>query len=246
MHCDIVDLREFYARPLGAVVRRIVGHRIKARWRDVRGMRVLGLGYAAPYLGHFRGEARMLAAFMPAQQGVARWPAEGACHAALVDCADLPLPDASMDRIIVVHGLESTENSRAMLAEIWRVLAGNGRVLIVAPNRRGLWARFDATPFGQGRPYSRGQLTRLLDEARFSPVDWSQALYLPPLNWPILLRWAAPLERLGAALWPAFSGVVMIEASKQVYARLPEREAEKVRRLTPAPAAAVTQRVSEG
>ncbi len=246
MHCDIVDLREFYARPLGSVVRRILGQRIRRRWRDVRGMRVLGIGFAAPYLGHFRGEARMLAAFMPAEQGVARWPVEGPCHAALVDCADLPLPDASMDRIVLVHGLESAENSRAMLAEIWRVLAANGRVLIVAPNRRGLWARFDATPFGQGRPYSRGQLTRLLNDAQFSPVDWSQALYLPPLNWPILLRWAAALERLGAALWPAFSGVVMIEASKQVYARLPDREAERVRRLAPVPAAVATQRVRHG
>jgi SAM-dependent methyltransferase len=245
MHCDVVDLREFYARALGAVVRRIVGHRVRARWRDVRGMRVLGVGFAAPYLNHFRGEARMIAALMPAEQGVTRWPGEGPCQSALVEADALPLPDASVDRILVVHGLETAENARAMLAELWRVMAGNGRILIVAPNRRGLWARFDATPFGQGRPFSRGQLTRLLVEARFAPLDWSQALYLPPVDWPLLLRWATPLERIGAALWPVFSGVVMIEAGKQVYARPSGGAAEPARRprLAPMPQP-VAQRVS--
>ena len=37
-----------------------------------------------------------------------------------------------------------------------------GKLVIVTPNRRGLWARFEHTPFGTGRPFSRGQLTELL------------------------------------------------------------------------------------
>ena len=40
--------------------------------------------------------------------------------------------------------------------------AAGGRLLIVVPNRRGVWARSDTTPFGHGRPYSRSQITHLL------------------------------------------------------------------------------------
>ena len=74
MRVDIIDLREFYARPLGAVVRRLIAQRVRALWRDVSGMNVFGLGYAAPYLGVFRQEATCVGALMPASQGVIAWP----------------------------------------------------------------------------------------------------------------------------------------------------------------------------
>lgn len=242
MHPDVVDLEEFYARPLGAVVRRLLGHRLRARWRDVRGMRVFGIGFASPYLGAFRCDGALVGSLMPAEQGFVRWPGDGPSHVALVEEHRLPLGDAVADRIVTVHGLETTDNVRATLAELWRVLAANGRLLLIVPNRRGLWARFDTTPFGQGQPYSRGQLTRLLKDARFTPTSWTHALYMPPFNWPVLLRSALAWERFGAVMWPAFSGVLIIEATKQVYARIP-REAETASaRLQPAPATAVTTR----
>ena len=97
------------------------------------------------------------------------------------------------------------------------------------PNRRGLWARVDTTPFGYGSPFSRRQLTKLLKDAMFSPEEWEYALYMPPFNWRILLRWPLFWERLGLVLWPTFSGVIMVEATKQVYAAVPAREREQVR-----------------
>jgi SAM-dependent methyltransferase len=236
MHVDILDLREFYARPLGAVVRRLIVQHVRSRWPDISGLRLFGLGYAAPYLGVFRNETACLGALMPASQGVIAWPQDGLRQAALVQEDDLPLPDSCADRMLVVHSVETTENTRALLREVWRVLAPEGRVILIVPNRRGLWTRFDTTPFGHGRPYSRGQITRLLRDAMFAPVDWGQALYMPPLNLNVLLRSAVAWERMGAILWPTFSGVNIVEATKQIYAATPEHEAEKVRaKLYPVP-----------
>src|SRR5690242_12463017 len=98
---DVVDLREFYASPLGQMTRRMLSHRIRSRFRTAQGARVLGVGYAIPYLEPWRAEAERVLAFMPARQGVLHWPQSGLNAAALVEEADLPLPDASIDLALV-------------------------------------------------------------------------------------------------------------------------------------------------
>jgi SAM-dependent methyltransferase len=238
MHLDAIDLKDFYACPLGVVVRRLLGARIRSHFDDVKGLTVLGLGFASPYLAVFRGEARPCGALMPTELGAIAWPEQGQSLSVLVDETELPLDDETADRLILVHMLEWSEKSRALLREMWRVLKPNGRLLIVVPNRRGLWARVDTTPFGYGSPFSRRQLTKLLKEAMFSPEEWEYALYMPPFNWRVLLKWPMFWERLGLVLWPTFSGVILVEATKQVYAAVPLRELRKVkhRRIVPVPA----------
>src|SRR5919205_3487115 len=197
---DVVDLRNFYAQPLGMVARRFVSRGIRQRWNDTHGLRVAGIGYATPYLGLFREEAERCLAFMPAAQGVVKWPSARPSLSALVDEDDLPLPDASVDRVLIVHGLEMSQDVFALLREAWRVLTGGGRLLAVVPNRRGLWARIDTTPFGHGRPYSRSQITHLLRETWFTPTGWSETLYLPPIAHSWFLRSAVAWERAGATI----------------------------------------------
>jgi SAM-dependent methyltransferase len=232
MSIDVVDLRDFYAHPLGVVARRFVGRGIRSRWGDLAGQRVLGIGYATPYLGLFRAEAERCLAFMPAQQGVVKWPGARPSLAALVDEHEMPLPDNAVDRVLLVHALEMSHDAGALLREAWRVLAAGGRLLAVVPNRRGLWARMDTTPFGHGRPYSRSQITALLRETWFTPTGWGEALYMPPIprNW--FLRTAVAWERTGATLSAPFAGVHIVEATKQVYRAIPARRAR--RRLLPA------------
>jgi SAM-dependent methyltransferase len=238
MHLDAIDLKDFYACPLGAVVRRLLGGRIRARLGELKDMSMFGLGFAAPYLALFKAEARPCGALMPVELGAIAWPEQGLASSVLVDETELPLDDEAADRLLLVHMLEWSEKSRALLREMWRVLKPNGRILIVVPNRRGLWARLDTTPFGYGSPFSRRQLTTLLKEAMFSPEEWEYALYMPPFNWRVLLRWPMFWERLGLVLWPTFSGVILVEATKQVYAAVPLRELRKVkhRRIVPVPA----------
>ena len=161
---DVVDLRNFYAQRLGMVARRFISRGIRAHWSDTTSLRVVGIGYATPYLGLFREEADRCLALMPAPQGVVRWPSSKPALAALVEEDDLPLTDSAVDRVLLVHALENSSDPVSLLREVWRVLAGGGRLLAVVPNRRGLWARMDTTPFGHGRPYSRPQITHLLRE----------------------------------------------------------------------------------
>ena len=218
MHLDAGDFCEFYARPLGGVVRRLLSHRIRARWRRVDGLTIMGLGFATPYLGMFRGEATRHAALMPAAQGALIWPPGRQTLSVLVDNDRLPLPDNSVDRILVVHGLEFADHISTYLRELWRVLAPEGRLLIIVPNRGGLWARTDRSPFGHGRPYSRSQIERLLTEAMFTPEDFSWALHMLPLESRILLRSSVAFERMGQRFWPSVGGVLLVEAKKELVA----------------------------
>ena len=224
---DVVDLRNFYAQQLGVVARRFVGRGIRARWNDTRALRVLGVGYATPYLGLFREEAERCLALMPAPQGVVRWPSTRPALAALVEEDELPLTNSAVDRVLLVHALEMSSDPAELLREAWRVLAAGGRLMAVVPNRRGLWARMDTTPFGQGRPYSRTQITQLLRDTWFTPTGWGEALYVPPIPRRWFLRSAVAWERTGATLSAPFAGVHIVEATKQVYRAIPARREKR-------------------
>ena len=231
MYTDIVDLREFYESSLGQVARRMIRRRIRQIWPDLHGQIVLGVGYATPFLRPFRDEADRVLAVMPASQGIAFWPPEGPGAVCLSDEAELPFGDMSVDRVLLVHGLEGTEQLRPMMREIWRVLAGGGRVLVVVPNRRGLWARADWTPFGHGFPYSPSQLKQVLRDTMFVPERTGRALFIPPVRSRFLLRSAPAWEEVGERWFKAFAGVTMIEASKQIFAGVARRAQPVKRRL---------------
>jgi SAM-dependent methyltransferase len=134
---------------------------------------------------------------------------------------DLPLADGSVDRVLLVHALECADDPGRLLREVWRVLADGGRLVAVVPNRRGLWALSDRTPFGHGQPYSSGQLARRLTGQLFEPGAERGALYLPPTGSRFLLRLAVPAERLGLSLAPRLGGVVLLEAEKRNLRRHP-------------------------
>jgi len=144
---------------------------------------------------------------------------------ALVDECAMPLPEAAIDRIILVHALEMCDDAAALLREVWRVLAPSGRVIAVIPSRGGVWARSDNTPFGHGRPYSRSQITDLLRQTWFTPTAWGEALFMPPYAGAWALKSALIWERLGASLSLPFAGVHIVEATKQVYRLIPARRA---------------------
>lgn len=229
MFSDVIDLDEFYRSPLGQVARRTIRRRIRAIWPDVRGMVVVGLGHATPYLSPFRYEADRVIAIAPAAQGVIPWPNGGPGQVALANESELPLPDLSVDRLLMVHAVESSEQLRAMMREAWRVLKGNGRLLVVAPNRASVWARSERTPFGHGHPYTNGQIRRLLRDSMFTPGETARALYLPPINRRLVVKAAPMLERVGDKLFQALSGVLLVEATKQVYAATPAKPAARRR-----------------
>ena len=236
MVTDAHAAAEFYATARGAVAARLVRERLALLWPDLTGMSVLGIGYTTPYLRPWREHAARCIAATPAQIGATRWPAGQPNLSCTMEEDALPFPDLSFDRIVLVHGLEAAENTRRMLREVWRVLKDDGRLLIVAPNRRGMWAHLESTPFGQGQPYSAGQVGRLLASSLFRVERRDTALYVPPLKSHLVLRAAWLMERGGRRIAPRFGGVTITEAVKDVYAGLPLQAVPR-RRLVLAEAA---------
>jgi SAM-dependent methyltransferase len=225
---DATGLASFYEEPLGQVTRRLILRRVRLAWPDLRGLRVLGYGFAVPYLRPILSEAALAVGFMPAQQGVVAWPAQ----LPLVVAGDedaLPFPDAMFDRIVMIHGLETAESTRPVLRQLWRVLAPAGRLLVVVPNRTSLWAQVERSPFAHGTPFTRSQLDRLMRQSLFVPERWDTALLLPPLRSRRLIRNGVGWERFGRRVWPGFAGVHLVDASKSLYAMVPPAEAKPVR-----------------
>ncbi|HEV2363178.1 MAG TPA: methyltransferase domain-containing protein [Caulobacteraceae bacterium] len=237
MRQDVLELRAFYASPLGRAAREMVSRKLVEAWESLNGLDALALGYATPFLGPIAAGARRIVAVMPAAQGVETWPAGARNCAFLADEAALPLPNALFDRILAAHALEESDDPLALLREAWRVLAPQGRLIIVAASRHGPWADAEGSPFGHGRPFSRRQLEQLVREAELEPVGWTRALYAPPLTW--TARWAEGFEHAGALLWPPFAGLILMEAVKQTFAVKPKGLRARValpRALRPAPA----------
>jgi len=218
MRVDVLALQRFYASPLGEAGQRAVARRLAALWPHADGLDVLGIGYTAPYFERFRSSARRVVALMPAEQGAEPWPAHGPCLSLLAEESRLPLMDSVFDRVLMVHALEETDAVRPLLREVWRVMAPEGRLMVIAANRWSLWAQADATPFGHGRPYSRTQLAALLADSMFEPIVSARALYAPPVAWRLFVRAADAFERVGEVMWPAQGGLVLMEAVKRLYA----------------------------
>jgi SAM-dependent methyltransferase len=145
----------------------------------------------------------------------------------------MPLAEGSVDRIIVVHALETVASPSELLGEVWRVLKPGGRLIVVCPNRRGLWSRMDTTPFGHGQPFSRRQLRRLMKSALFSPESWAEILYMPPLRSRLLLSSAGAWEGLGRSLSLPFAGLHVVDATKQLHRPIPVYERRRSRQLAP-------------
>lgn len=202
-----------------------------ALWPSVAGQNVLGIGYTGPYLHGWREQAARCIAVTPRQMGFARWPAGRRSLACLADEDALPFPDLSFDRIVLVHGLEHAENTRRLLRETWRLLADDGKVLAVVPNRRGLWAYSESTPFGQGQPYSEGQLSRLLEAQFFRVERKASALYGMPSEWRPVLRGFALCERYGPLVAPKLGGLTIVEAAKSLHGLMPSKKRLSGRRV---------------
>jgi len=218
MHLDVLDLRTFYYRTqLGRGAQAAIRDQVTTLWPEAKGQNVAGFGFAAPLLRPYLSEARRVTALMPGQQGVMPWPAGMANVSVLCEETQWPIETDSINKLIVMHGLEASEHPIELLEECYRVLAPEGRALFIVPNRVGLWARRDGTPFGFGRPFSLGQLEAQLRVMGLLPTRHVAALYQPPSATPFWLKTGQMWEKLGRKVSNRFAGgVLMVEVKKQV------------------------------
>jgi SAM-dependent methyltransferase len=224
MTSDVARLIGYYKSPLGRLSRALLREQVIDLAGDIRGRRVLGLGFATPYLRFTLEKAERVLAFMPARQGASAWPREGPSRTVLCDPLEMPLTDAAVDLTVAIHALEHVADAEELMRELWRVTAPNGHLILVVPRRRGIWAQREDTPFGQGNPYSGSQLEKLLRDHSFVPEAWRDALFLPPLQWRLVLKYPRFFERFGRLFGPAMSGVICVRARKEAFPAVPRRK----------------------
>lgn len=218
MLLDVRQLMAYYATPRGLVVQRAIRDALQTQLPDMKQQRVLGYGFTQPYLQALAPEAERIVAFMPAPMGCISWP-ESSSVTVLGDEAQLPFPEAFFDRILLLHGLESAENPRRLIRHLWRILAPQGRIILVVPNRMSFWALSERSPFGCGRPFRKAELNHLLQHNLFTPLSWSSALYFPP--WCKATALAGLWEKWAAKICRGLGGVHIVVAEKNLYASPP-------------------------
>lgn len=221
---DVKRLIGFYKSPLGRIARTLLAAEVNKLAGDVAAKRVLGLGFASPYLRPMLQPAERVLAFMPQRQGASSWPREGPSHTVLCDPLEMPLTDAAVDLVIAVHAFEYVGDVEEQMRELWRVCAPNAQLIVVVPRRNGLWAQRDNTPFGSGNSFSRSQLDHLLRSHSFTPEVWADALFLPPSEWRPLLKSSRLFERAGRLLGSALAGAMCVRARKQMVPAIARRE----------------------
>lgn len=218
---DVQTVADFYSRKRGSVAAGQLRRRLQGIWPDLQGQSILGLGHASPFLPLWHHQARLC---IDASTSIAATPLQPDC---LVQDDALPFPDQTFDRVLMTHALENATHAPRMLHAAWRVLRNDGRLLIVVPNRTGLWAHIEATPFADGTPYSTGRIARLLQRCLFRVEQLQGALYFPPSQLRSVLRAGPVLESAGRFLTPRLAGVLVIEAVKDMYAAHPAAPAAR-------------------
>lgn len=183
---------------------------MRRAWGDGGGQDILGLGFAGPVAEPFGQRANRV---------ILASPPFGAGGDVVAEVESLPFPNAVFDRVVLLHALEECDSPVRMLHEVNRVTAPLGRVVMIAAARGRAWAGAESTPFGWGRGFSRRQLESLAHETGFEPTGWSRALYAPPLQ--AAAAWAESFELVGARLFPALAGLILVEAVKTVQAIRP-------------------------
>lgn len=213
---EISELQRFYRTPLGQLACRHLRRRIRAFWGEVGHEDILSIGYAFPYLRPWVTHCRSVTAATLALHGAVGWPAPYYSRSLVVSEAELPWRNESMDRVLVLHALEYSGYAGDLLQEIFRILTPEGKLLIVAPNRTGLWAQADHTPFGHGQPFTQLQIERGLVQNGFTIAASGQALYFPPSRRHGWLKLSGSIEKTGIFCGFPCGGVHLIEAAKHV------------------------------
>ncbi len=229
---DVAQLIGFYKSPLGRIARSLIREQVRDMAGDVSGKRVLGLGFATPYMRFTLQRAERVLAFMPGGQGASHWPRESDSHVVMCDPLEMPLTDSAVDLVIAVHAFEHVADSAELMRELWRVCASDAHLIVVVPRRRGLWAQRDNTPFGSGHPFSRSQLDQLLRAHSFTPEVWRDALFLPPVQAAPVIKSARLFERGGRLFGSTLAGALCVQAKKEQFPAIARRKrSERLVRL---------------
>lgn len=219
MRQPAATLEAFYKSRLGQCAARLMSDRMTSLWGTCEGQRVLGIGYPSPLLPLWQSEAASCIGVVPEEIGEARFGSDRGQTLCLAPEQRLPFPEGLFDRVFLLHALEEADSPRQLLREAWRVLAPEGRIVVAATNRRSLWSIVDTEPFGHGRPWTKRQMVRFLNDSLFQVTASTTAVHMPPLDWRLITAAAKSWERAGELVLPGLGGVVLVEAVKRLYSK---------------------------
>lgn len=234
MWIKAADLRQWYQTEIGRITKRVLRRRLRRLLPVQQPEKVLVIGYAVPYMRLFRHAD--VVHLCPKSLGAIRFPEEGQSKTLLSYEDEMPFKEDTFDYVFVCHGLEFAEHPRQTLAEIWRVLKSQGKVLLMAPNRLSPWSRIEQTPFAKGKPYSAGELNMLLKEQNYLMTQSGFGLYFPPSSKKLALKFFDLFEKIGDRWFAMMGGVVLIEAKKNLFGGQPVKEMRPKEKLKLKPA----------
>lgn len=243
MRPDSDRYMSFYQTSLGQSIALLISDRLAASCSIHQNQTIAFLGYGLPYTKWFDDKNTRCVHLMPASQGVSIQKAEikkdsseenspakngfssaaTVSNMALVDDCRLPIPDCSIDSFVMIHALEHAARPNRVLREIWRVLAPQGQLAIIVPNRASSWIAFETTPFAYGRPWSKNQLNIFLRDHLMTPVSCKSALMLPPFFVPSMGTIMEAVEKPLRAMTNSFGGVLVSVSTKEITGNITEK-----------------------
>ncbi len=208
---NVTELKEFYETPLGKFTCQKLRQKISKLWPEVSREKILGLGFALPYLP-LLAYGNSCVAFMPSSIGAMK--VEDASPTAMVDITALPARNEYFDRAVLIHCMENIEETEKMLEQLWHVMKPAAKILLIVPNDNSLWLKLN-TPYKKSLSYTKMTLLHYLLFSKFSPRRISRDLFFIPSNNRSINRLTS---FLGNIFWRNYSGVLIIEAEKLIFA----------------------------
>ncbi|MBN8479338.1 MAG: class I SAM-dependent methyltransferase [Burkholderiales bacterium] len=185
-------------------------------------------------LAYFERTVADIFGFYALQIGLPEMPALGACRipsrwtvdydppAALVaDAHALPLPENTVDLVVMPHALEFTDDPHQMLREAWRVMRPEGQIIIAGFNPFSLYGvkRYfgrEQTPPWNGNFIGLWRLKDWLKLLGFDVIGGRLDAYAPPFAREKWLSRCGFFEQAGDRWWPVAGGVYFLRATKHV------------------------------
>lgn len=230
---DISILIKFYDSPLGCATKNELSQFFSTHDNAPH----LFLGFPFPFL---KQDSKNNIYLMDRTIGATIYPHPQCNKVALTDLDLIPFADQSISRITIVHCLEHAPSPEKFLRELWRILAPEGTLKIITPNRRSIWSHLDISPFGHGNPYSMSQLSKLAKDSQFDIITKERGLYTPPYQtWvpQIVIQSQGYLIKNFA---PKLSGVIVMDLRKRVYCSALPKDRKRLATSEPATRARIS------
>jgi len=154
------------------------------------------------------------------------------------DSTSLPFKCNSIDTLLLGHALEFSRDPHQVLREAERILVSDGTIILCSFNPWSLWGLRrlfswqDMTPW-QGKFFSQTRIKDWLALLNFEVISTKRLVFRPPIHnemWFQRFKW---VERWGKRLWPFFSGVTILVATKRTIPLTPLATRWKAKPLFP-------------